>query len=281
MRDTVVAGVGMTTFGKHTQTRYTALVTDAVRQALDDAGCGPSDVQLVYYANTGAGLVQGQESVRGQHAVRGSGLEGVPLVNVENACASGSTALNQAWLAVAAGYADVAIAIGAEKLTHPDKSRSFAVMTAALDQTRLEEIRGELAGGGGSVFMDIYARFATWYMDRTDATAQDFARIAVKNHAHGALNPKAQYGGRLTVEEVLSARPISGPLTLPMCAPMSDGAAAAVVTTPAIAARWGASPVRLAATVIGAGVPGTYGQLVPATARRAHLITREFTTERV
>jgi acetyl-CoA acetyltransferase len=201
--------------------------------------------------------------------VRGSALEGVPLVNVENACASGSTALNQAWLAAAAGYVDVAIAVGAEKLTHPDKSRSFAVMTAALDQTRLEEIRGELAGGG-SVFMDIYARFATWYMDRTDATAEDFARIAVKNHAQGALNPKAQYGGRLTVEEVLSARVISGPLTLPMCAPMSDGAAAAVVTTPAIAARWGASPVRLAATVIGAGVPGTYGQLVPATARRAY-----------
>jgi acetyl-CoA acetyltransferase len=270
MRDAVVAGVGMTAFGKHTDTPYTALVTDAVRQALADAGCGAGDVQFVYYANTGAGLVQGQESVRGQHAVRGSDLEGVPLVNVENACASGSTALNQAWLAVAAGHVDVAIAIGAEKLTHPDKTRSFAVMTAALDQTRLAEIHGELAGGSGSVFMDIYARFATWYMDRTDATAEDFARVAVKNHAHGALNPKAQYGGRLTVEEVLSARSISGPLTLPMCAPMSDGAAAAIVTTPAVAARWGASAVRLAATVIGAGLPGTYGQLVPATARRAY-----------
>jgi acetyl-CoA acetyltransferase len=270
MRDVVVAGVGMTAFGKHTDTPYTTLVTDAVRQALADAGCGAGDAQLAYYANTGAGLVQGQESVRGQHAVRGSGLEGVPLINVENACASGSTALNQAWLAVASGHADVAIAIGAEKLTHPDRSRAFAVMTAALDQTRLEEIRGELAGGSGSVFMDIYARFATWYMDRTDATAEDFAQVTVKNHAHGALNPKAQYGGRLTVEGVLSARAISGPLTLPMCAPMSDGAAAAVVTTPAVAARWGAVPVRLAATVIASGVPGTYGKLVPATARRAY-----------
>jgi acetyl-CoA acetyltransferase len=270
MREVVVAGVGMTAFGKHTDTPYTTLVTEAVRQALADAGCGAGDVQVVYYANTGAGLVQGQESVRGQHAMRGSGLEGVPLINVENACASGSTALNQAWLAVASGHADAAIAIGAEKLTHTDKSRSFAVMTAALDQTRLEEIRGELVGGSGSVFMDIYARFATWYMDRTDATAEDFAQITVKNHAHGALNPKAQYGGLLTVEEVLSARVISGPLTLPMCAPMSDGAAAAVVTTASVAARWGAVPVRLAATVIGAGVPGTYGKLVPATARRAY-----------
>ncbi len=185
MRDVVIAGVGMTAFGKHTSTPYTTLVTDAVRQAFADAGCTAADTQQVYYANTGAGLVQGQESVRGQHAIRGSGLGGVPLINVENACASGSTALNQAWLAVASGLLDVAVAIGAEKLTHPDKSRSFAVMTAALDQTRLDEIRAELAGGSGSVFMDIYARFATWYMDRTDATVEDFARIAVKNHAHG------------------------------------------------------------------------------------------------
>jgi acetyl-CoA acetyltransferase len=235
MRDAVIAGTGMTAFGKHTDTPYTTLVSDAVRQALADAGGSAGEAQLVYYANTGAGLVQGQESVRGQHAVRGSGLEGVPLINVENACASGSTALNQAWLTVASGQADVAVAIGAEKLTHRDKSRSFAVMTAALDQTRLEEIRDELSGGSGSVFMDIYARFATWYMDRTDATAEDFARIAVKNHAHGALNPKAQYGGRLTVEEVLSARAISGPLTLPMCAP-SDiggrGALGSIASTP-------------------------------------------------
>lgn len=121
-------------------------------------------------------------------------------MNVENACAFGSTALNQAWLAVAAGHVDVALAVGAEKLNHPDKSRGQAVLTSALDQDRLEEIRDELRPGGtGSVFMDLYARFATWYMERSDATRTDFALLVVKNHAHGAANPKAQYGGRLTV----------------------------------------------------------------------------------
>jgi len=270
MRPVVIAGVGMTPFGKHPDRSYDSLVAEATADAFADARCGSDDVQLVYYANSGAGLVQGQESVRGQHAVRGAGLSGIPLINVENACASGSTALNQAWLAVAAGQVDVAVAIGAEKLIHPDRSRAFAVMTSALDQTRLEEIRQDLDGGSGSVFMDIYARFATWYAERTDADERDFAQVAVKNHAHGALNPKAQYGVELTLDEVLGARRISGPLTLPMCAPMSDGAAAVVVTTPEVARSWDAEPVLLTATAIGAGRPGRYGELVPETVARAY-----------
>lgn len=270
MRNVVIAGVGMTAFGRHLDRSFDSLVAEATAEAFTDAGCSPADAQLVYYANTGAGLMQGQESVRGQHAVRSAGLSGVTLINVENACASGSTALNQAWLAVSAGQVDVAVAIGAEKLNHPDKSRAFTTMTSALDQTRLAEIRADLDGGSGSVFMDIYARFATWYAERSDATERDFAQVAVKNHGHGALNPKAQYGRHMTIEQVLSARRISGPLTLPMCAPMSDGAAVAVVTTPELAARWGAHPVRLTATVIGAGTPGVYGRLVPETAARAY-----------
>jgi acetyl-CoA acetyltransferase len=271
MRDVVVAGVGMTRFGRFLDRTFASLVTEAVGEALADAGGTADAAGIVYYSNSGAGLIQGQESVRGQHAVRGSGLEGIPLINVENACASGSTAVNQAWLAVAAGQVDVAVAVGAEKLNHADRGRAFAVMTAALDQDRLEEIQADLGDGGtGSIFMDIYARFARRYRERTDATPADFAQVAVKNHAHGALNPKAQYGGVLTVAEVLAARRISGDLTLPMCAPMSDGAAAAVITTPEVAARWGAEPVRLLATVIGAARPGVYGELVPDTARRAY-----------
>jgi acetyl-CoA acetyltransferase len=271
MRDVVIAGVGSTRFGRHLDRTFTSLVGEAVTSALGDAGAQAGDAGLVVYGNSGAGVVQGQESVRGQHAVRGSGLDGVPLVNVENACATGSTAVNQAWLAVAAGQVDVAVAIGAEKLNHPDRSRAFAVMTAALDQDRLEEIRDDVGTtGNGSVFMDLYARWTRWYAERTDATPEDFARVAVKNHAHGALNPDAQYGAHLTVDEVLAARRISGDLTLPMCAPMSDGAAAAVITTPEIARRWGATPVRLLATIVGAGRAGSYGELVPATARRAY-----------
>ncbi|TQC45948.1 thiolase family protein [Rhodococcus sp. WS4] len=271
MRPTVIAGVGMTRFGRHVDRGYASLVQESVRLALGDAGSSADQIGLVYYSNSGGGLMTGQESVRGQHAIRGTGLEGTTIINVENACASGSTALNQAWLAVASGQVDAAIAIGAEKLIHPDKQRAFTLMKSALDQDRIEEIAADLGSSGtGSIFMDVYARFSSWYLDRTDATPEDFARVAVKNHAHGALNPLAQYGGQLTVEEVLASRPISGVLTLPMCAPMSDGSAAVVVTTPEIADRWGADSVRLLATVLGSGVPGQYGEVVPGTAQRAY-----------
>ncbi|SFB13277.1 Acetyl-CoA acetyltransferase [Amycolatopsis marina] len=262
----------MTAFGRHSDRTISSLATEAAREALTDAciGDAQSQVDIVYYGNVASGLLQGQESVRGQHALHGTELAGVPLINVENACASGSTALNQAWLSVAAGQAEVAVALGAEKLNIGDKNRTFNALASALNQERMDDIVTELGSDGvGSVFMDIYARFAEWYMESSGATPEDFARVAVKNSAHGALNPKAQYGRQLTVEEVLNARKVSGCLTVPMCAPMSDGAAAAVVTTPEFAKRCGASPVRLRGSALSAGRHGAYGELVPATALRA------------
>ena len=121
MRDTVIAGVGMTSFGKFIDRSFASLTSEAVSCALRDSNAQASDVQQVYYSNSTAGIIYGQESVRGQHAVRGSGLDGVPLINVENACASGATALNQAWLSVASGQVDVAIAVGCEKLNSPKR----------------------------------------------------------------------------------------------------------------------------------------------------------------
>lgn len=271
MRDTVITGAGMTSFGKHPDRNIKSLVAEAVGEAVTDAGISTGQIEMAYYSNVASGLLQGQESVRGQHAVRDAGLRGIPLINVENACASGSTALNQAWLSVASGQVDIAIAIGAEKLHIADKARAFAAMTSALDQDRLAEIQDDLsADATGSIFMDIYARWASWYMRRSDATAEDFALVCVKNHEHGMANPKAQYGARMTVDDVLSARAVSGPLTVPMCAPMSDGAAAIVVTTPEIAERAGADSVALLATVVAAGQDGSYGELVPAAAVRAY-----------
>ncbi|MCW2784765.1 MAG: hypothetical protein JWP74_1282 [Marmoricola sp.] len=274
MREVVVAGVGMTHFGKFLDRSVKSLVAEAVAEATTDAGLAGSDkgIETIYYANTASGVMSGQHSVRGQHAMREAGLNGIPLINIENACASGSTALNQAWLAVGSGYVDVAIAIGAEKLYHPDKSLAFAAMASALDQDLLDEIFADIGGGGAdrSAFMDVYATMATRYMDRTGATQEDFARVAVKNHDHGALNPKAQYRMRFTLDEVMGARAISGPLTLPMCAPIGDGASAVIVTTPEIAARWGSVPVDLLATVVGASMPGVAGELIPGVARRAY-----------
>lgn len=270
-----MAGVGMTPFGKFLDRSAKSLVAEAAGGAVADAELvgAHRSVQAIYYANSAAGVMQGQHAVRGQHAMREAGLTGIPLVNVENACASGATALHQAWLAVASGYVDVALAVGAEKLHHEDRNRALAAMAGALDQDRLAEIRAELGTDGGSdrsAFMDIYGQLATRYMERSGATREDFARVAVKNHDHGALNPMAQYRMRFTVADVLGGRIVSGPLTVPMCAPIGDGAAAVIVTTPAVAARWGARPVRLLAVAIGAGAPGVAGELVPDTARRAY-----------
>jgi acetyl-CoA acetyltransferase len=274
LREVVVAGVGMTAFGKFLDRGVKSLVAESVQAAIADAGSSGADkgIETIYYANTASGVMHGQHSVRGQHAMREAGLNGIPLINIENACASGSTALNQAWLAVASGYVDVALAVGAEKLYHPDKALAFAAMGSALDQDRLEEIFAEIGGNVGdrSAFMDVYAKAATQYMERTGATQEDFARVAVKNHDHGALNPKAQYRTRFTLEQVMAARPISGPLTLPMCSPIGDGSAAVIVTTPEIAARWGAEAVTVLATMMGASNPGVDGKLVPGVARRAY-----------
>ncbi|QVQ51523.1 thiolase family protein [Spiractinospora alimapuensis] len=273
MRDVVISGVGMTAFGKHPERPVSSLAAEAVGEALTDAGIpeGASEIGAVYYGNVLGGLLQGQESVRGQHAVRDTALTGVPLINVENACASGATALNQAWLAVGSGQVDIAVAIGAEKLIVAERGKALASLTSVLDQERLEEVRADLGSRDtGSVFMDIYARFATWYQESSDATPEDFAQVSVKNAGHGAANPKAQYGRELTVDEVLAARQVSGPLTVPMCAPLSDGAAAVVLTTPELARHAQASPVRVLATVVGSGRPGVYGELVPSLATRAY-----------
>jgi acetyl-CoA acetyltransferase len=272
MREVVIAGAGMTAIGKFLDRSTGSLVAEAIRETLTDAGAPAREIGAIYYANTAAGVMEGQHSVRGQHAMREAGLNGIPLINVENACASGSTALNQAWLAVASGYVDVALAVGAEKLYSADKSLVWTAMGSALDQSRLPEIYAELGGKGGdhSVFMDVYAKMALTYMERTGATQEDFARVAVKNHDHGALNPKAQYRNRFTLDDVLNARIISGPLTLPMCSPIGDGAAAVIVTTPEIADCWGGGDaVTVLATAVGASRPDVSGRLVPEVAGRA------------
>jgi acetyl-CoA acetyltransferase len=273
MRDVVVAGVGMTKFGKWPDRGLKSLTAEAVDEAVADAGAPREAIGSVFFSNVAAGLIQGQESTRGQHTLRGTGLLGRPVVNVENACASGSTALHLAWLSVASGQVDAAIAVGVEKLYDDDKTKFLAVMMSGLDQDRLDEVLMEIGASpdaGHSPLMDVYAGFADAYSERTGATAEDFARVASKNHFHGSLNPKAQYRSCFSVEEVLGARRVSGPLTVPMCAPSGDGAAAVVVATPAVAKRWEADPVRILATVLAGGDEESLGIVVPTAARQAY-----------
>lgn len=257
MRTVMIGGVGMTRFGKFMDTGVRPLTEEAVDKALVDAGVEIGDVDMVVFGNAAAGMITGQEMIRGQVALRDIGLTGQPVINVENACASGSTAFHMAWLSVAAGQSEVALAIGAEKLTHQDKQVSFGAFEGAVDQEELRAIKERTGGEAGastkSMFMDIYADMTRRYMQRTGATAQDLAQVAVKSHQGGARNPLAQYRNEVTVDEVLASRQISAPITLLMCSPIGDGAAAAIVMSEAAARRHGANAVRVRASMVQSG----------------------------
>ena len=227
MRDVYVTGIGMTRFAKQPDRTLKDLTAEAVYAVLKDSGQAVGDVQSCYFGNAVAGSMTGQEMLAGQFLLRPLGLGGIPIFNVENACASASTAFHLAWQAVASGMQDAVLAVSAEKMTHPDKARSFAAIGGSVD---VETTPADLPAGR-SFLMDMYADAALRYMERTGATREDLARVVVKNQRHGKLNPAAQYGGDLTVEQVLAAREIVWPFTLQMCSPISDGAAAALLVS--------------------------------------------------
>src|SRR6267154_4688031 len=193
MRNVYVAGIGMTRFAKQPRRSLKDLTAEAVQAAMKDAAVAVEDVGACYFGNAVAGSMTGHEMLAGQFLLRPLGFGGLPVVNVENACASAATAFHLAWQAVATGGQDVVLAVGAEKMTHPDKARSFAAIGGSVD---VETTPANLPAGR-SFLMDMYAESSLRYMEQTGATRADFARVVVKNQRHGMLNPAAQYGGEL------------------------------------------------------------------------------------
>src|SRR6478752_5364492 len=133
MTDVYIIGVGMTRFGRYLDDRLESIARGAVEEAIADAGVAREDVQAAFFANTAQGVVEGQHLVRGQLVLRALGFEHIPVMNVENACASASTALNAALSYVASGQGDVALAVGAEKMNSKDREKSFAIFDGAWD----------------------------------------------------------------------------------------------------------------------------------------------------
>lgn len=264
-----IAGVGMTSFGKHIDRGLKSLGAEAVQAALADAGLEPGEIQAAWVGNAAAGLVTGQECIRGQVVLRSIGMGKLPVVNVENACASASTAFQQACAMVTAGLYDVVLALGVEKLYHPDKRKSFAAFSGAVDVEAMAGIVAALqksaaSGGAGtaaegagekrSMFMDIYAAAARAHMQKYGTTARQFAAVAAKNSYHGSLNPRAQFREALTIDEVLAAPMIAEPLTRPMCSPIGDGAAAAVIVSERKARELGVrQPIGVVSSVLRSG----------------------------
>lgn len=267
MRKVVIGGVGMTPFGKFLERNLKSLAEEAVSLALKDARVSVNDVERVFFGNAAAGVVTGQEMIRAQSSLRNTGLDGKPMFNIENACASGSSALNLAWLSVASGQAETALVVGVEKLSHEDKAISFGAFAKAVD---LEEPLPEgVTTGTGSLFMDLYAAKARKWMEKTGADASDFARVVVKSRRAGSLNPLAQFRKETSVEEVLASRMVSDPLTLFMCSSIGDGGAAVFICSEDYAARRDIRPVFIrASSIVSAKADGS-GELVAVRAANA------------
>jgi len=235
-------------------------MTEAVvAEALTDSGADPADAGFVAFGNAVASMITGQAMIQGQLALARTPLGGAPIVNVENACSSGATAVSLAAMAIRAGTTDVAVAIGVEKMNSPDTARAFRALESATDVSAGNDAEK-------SVFMPLYADEAKAYLARTGAPADLYAHVAAKTHYHGSLNPNAQYRTPHTAEAVAHSRMIEDPLTLLMCSPISDGAAALVLSaqTPAHGPA-----VRLAASAIRSGRPNERDGLVARAAAAA------------
>jgi acetyl-CoA acetyltransferase len=251
MRDVLIRGAAVTRFGLQADRTARDLVEEAVAAALKDAGIEPPDVQAAFVGNAAAGLLSGQESMRGQVVLRRTGLMGVPIVNVENADASSSSALHLAWQAVAGGIRDCVVVVGYEKLDHRDRGRSYRALNATMDLTELADVFGPRAGQERNVLLDLSGATSSgdgrYRFDR-----ELLAEVAVKNRHHGSLNPCAHLQSPVTTAQVLASPTVAGPLTKLMCAPFSDGAACLVLCSPDFR-RGRSGGVRIVASILTSG----------------------------
>jgi len=270
MSQVYVAGVGMTRLGKFPERSVKDLVAEAVNAALQDAGVALADIESGWFSNARQGQMEGQNSVRGQCALRSMGWQIAPIINVENACAGGSTGFNQAMTSILAGQYDIVIAVGGDKQFFPERPddmfRAFNGGTdvykvrdffdplvelgrSAVPASVLDDI--QFGAPGRTFFMDLYAGVARHHMALYGTTQEQLAAIAAKNHGHSVHNAYAQYRKPMSAQEVLADRQIVWPLTRAMCSPVSDGAAAVVLVSEAGRKRLGTRrAVRVASSAI-------------------------------
>jgi acetyl-CoA acyltransferase len=244
-----VYSVGMTKFGKFLDKSIKDLTREALKSLQEDNNFDLKNIEAAWFSNTGWGMTDFQHSIRGQVALTPNGVDKIPITNVENACASGSTAFNGAWTAIKAGVVDCALAIGTEKVYQEDRSKMMGgfisytdvemtrnmiaqMQKAAKEKAEREAKSGEKKEGkkgGHSVFMDFYAAGARAHMKEYGTTQRQLAVIAAKNHNNSTLNPLAQYTFPMTVDQVMEDYEVAYPLTRAMCAPVGDGSAAAIL----------------------------------------------------
>ena len=267
MSDIYIAGISMTVFGRHFERSLDDLAGEALDGALKDAGCSKEDIGTAFYAGITNGPLQGQFAIPGQVVLGKLGVDGIPIYNIDNGCAAGSSAFALAVQSLKAGVTDVALAIGAEKMNVEDKLSVLKLMEAGWDVSRADENYARLVKLGEGVvppegsesdkpfsrFMSIYAALCRNHMAKWGTTQRQIAAVSAKNHQHSVHNPWSQFRKSFTIDEVLGSPPIRYPLTLPMCAPVTDGSAAAIICTEEGLKRIGADRsrcIKVAASVV-------------------------------
>jgi acetyl-CoA C-acetyltransferase len=246
MRQVCVAGVGITKFGEIWRKSLRQLYAEAALEAIKNAGV--DHIDSLYVGCMSSGLFVQQEHL-GPLMADYIGMPGIPAARIESACASGGMAFRQAFFEVASGASDIVLAGGVEKMTDCSGDDATAALATAADQ--------EYEVFHGATFPGLYAMMAHAHMAKYGTTAEMLASVAVKNHKNGAKNPAAQYPFEITVEGVLKSVMVADPLHILDCSPITDGAAAVIVTTEEVAKKLGKPYVK----VTGTGAATDYFQL--------------------
>ncbi len=299
--DVYIVGVGIIKFGRFLERSIKDMAGLVLDDVLKDCDLTREDIEAAWFSNTCWGIYSNQHSIRGQVALTAGGLNRVPVTNVENACASASTALNGAWMSVKAGVYDCALAVGIEKQHSEDRALAMGSFSAATDVEEMARAAAEMkkkmeeqykraaetkekgpdAKGKGaeakpapaidhSSFMDIYAVGARGHMKQYGSTQKQLAVIAAKNHNNSTLNPMAHYTFPQTVEQVLEDRVVAYPLTRAMCAPIGDGAAAAIVCSEEFLKKHPSSrAIKIRASVLEGGSRVGFDDMASRAARNA------------
>ncbi|MFQ5665177.1 MAG: thiolase family protein [Candidatus Binatia bacterium] len=233
MRDVYVLGAGMIKFGRYPDRDVSELAAEAALLAFKDANLTIHDIQMLASGN----LVQANGMV-GQRILQQIGQTGIPIINVSNACATGSTAVREAYLAVGSGEYDVAMAVGSEQMGKAGLLGGGG---------RRESVEGILGSG---LMPAVFGQAGVEHMRQYGTTVEHFAKISVKNHKHSTKNPLSQYQVEVSLEDVLKARMIAYPNTLYMCCPTGDGAAAVILASESTMRKHANKPVKIACSVL-------------------------------
>jgi acetyl-CoA acetyltransferase len=276
-----VVGVAMTPFTSRAQ-GLVEMTEQVVHDVLADSGVPVGRIGTVFVANAAAGLIQGQEMIRGEVLLQGTPLAGLPVINVENACASASTAVHLAATAVTAGQDDAALVIGVEQMSHPDRRRTFGALASATDTLRRPDMFALVDSHAlrardhdeavlvASPLMAHYADQGAKFLAEVGGSVEDLARVVAKNRLNGSLNPKAQLRRPVTAAQVLADPLVAAPLTRTMCSPVSNGAAAILVASAALCRQLAATPVRILGTGIASADPRSPAMPSQVAAERAY-----------